>query len=133
MSSISSGASADLTSEAPDPKRWRALFVIAMAQLMVILDASIVNIALPRAGKTSVSPTLTGSGWSPPTRWRSGPAPARRSHRRLLGTQATFLLGLVGFAFASALGGLAPTAGLLFGARALQGVFAALLRRPRCR
>ena len=49
MSSISSGASADITSEAPDPKRWRALFVIAMAQLMVILDASIVNIALPSA------------------------------------------------------------------------------------
>ena len=32
---------------APDPNRWRALVVIAMAQLMVVLDASIVNIALP--------------------------------------------------------------------------------------
>ena len=34
---------------APDPRRWFALIVIAIAQLMVILDASIVNIALPQA------------------------------------------------------------------------------------
>ena len=35
--------------EVPDPRRWFALFVIAIAQLMVILDSSIVNIALPHA------------------------------------------------------------------------------------
>ena len=35
--------------ENPDPRRWRALFVIALAQLIVVLDASIVNLALPRA------------------------------------------------------------------------------------
>ena len=34
-----------------DPMRWRALFVIAIASLMVVLDASIVNIALPSAQK----------------------------------------------------------------------------------
>ena len=33
----------------PDPTRWRALSVIAIAQLMVVLDASIVNLALPSA------------------------------------------------------------------------------------
>ena len=35
--------------DVPDPRRWFALFVIAIAQLMVILDSSIVNIALPHA------------------------------------------------------------------------------------
>ena len=35
--------------ETPDPRRWFALVVIGIAQLMVILDASIVNIALPHA------------------------------------------------------------------------------------
>ena len=35
--------------DAPDPRRWWALVVIALAQLMVILDATIVNIALPSA------------------------------------------------------------------------------------
>ena len=35
------------TAVAPDPRRWKALMVIAIAQLMVVLDASIVNIALP--------------------------------------------------------------------------------------
>ncbi|HVQ86804.1 MAG TPA: MFS transporter, partial [Actinomycetes bacterium] len=49
MSQSAPDASPAVGSTAPDPKRWRALFVIAMAQLMVILDASIVNIALPSA------------------------------------------------------------------------------------
>ena len=34
----------------PDPRRWLALAVIAIAQLMIVLDVSIVNIALPEAG-----------------------------------------------------------------------------------
>lgn len=45
----------------------------------------------------------------------------------LVGRKRTFVIGLVGFAAASALGGAAASAGMLFGARALQGVFAAVL------
>ena len=43
------------------------------------------------------------------------------------GRKRMFIVGLIGFAGASALGGLAPTAGWLFAARGLQGAFAALL------
>ena len=42
-------AEKDVTKDGLDPKRWRALAVIAIAQLMVILDSSIVNIAIPSA------------------------------------------------------------------------------------
>src|SRR5664279_6032616 len=48
-----------------DPKRWLALAVIGISQLMVILDATIVNIALPRRRPISASPSPTGNGWSP--------------------------------------------------------------------
>lgn len=47
---------------APHPRRWIALAVIAVSQLMVVLDATIVNIALPQARPTWGSPTRTGSG-----------------------------------------------------------------------
>ena len=54
---------------APDPRRWAALGIIAVAQLMVVLDATIVNIALPQAQVgPGHQPTPTGSGWSPRTR-----------------------------------------------------------------
>ena len=47
MSSAAPSHSTNSELSAPDPNRWRALVVIAIAQLMVVLDASIVNIALP--------------------------------------------------------------------------------------
>ncbi|GFJ94992.1 hypothetical protein [Phytohabitans rumicis] len=51
-----------------DPKRWLALVVIAIAQLMVVLDATIVNIAMPGRRRRWRSPTPTGSGSSRRTR-----------------------------------------------------------------
>jgi len=58
--------------DTPDPRRWFALVVIGIAQLMVILDASIVNIALPHAALPKAlgglpSPRRTTSGPSRPT------------------------------------------------------------------
>jgi len=58
--------------ETPDPRRWFALVVIGIAQLMVILDASIVNIALPHASLPKAlgdwpSRRRITSGRSPPT------------------------------------------------------------------
>jgi len=47
VSSAAPSHSTNSELSAPDPNRWRALVVIAIAQLMVVLDASIVNIALP--------------------------------------------------------------------------------------
>ena len=44
-------------------RRWWILGVVGLAQLMVVLDATIVNIALPRPSTTWASPTRTGNGW----------------------------------------------------------------------
>ncbi|MCZ3389602.1 MAG: MFS transporter [Actinomycetia bacterium] len=128
MSSYSADAGPDATSEAPDPKRWRALFVIAMAQLMVILDASIVNIALPSA-QSDLGISDSDRQWvvTAYTLTFGGLLLLGGRIADYWGRKRTFIVGLLGFALASALGGLAPTAATLFGARALQGAFAALL------
>ena len=74
---------------APHPRRWIALAVIAIAQLMVVLDATIVNIALPQAqadlGITDAEPAVGGHGVHAGVRRA---AAARRPDRRLLGPQA---------------------------------------------
>ncbi|WP_327071055.1 MFS transporter [Kitasatospora sp. NBC_01302] len=109
-------------------RRWWTLAVISTAQLMVILDATIVNIALPAAQRDL--------GFSDGNRqWVvTGYALAFGSLlllggriADLFGRRATFLVGLLGFAGASALGGAAGSFELLVGARALQGLFGALL------
>lgn len=112
----------------PDPRRWRALAFIALAQLMIVLDISIVNIALPSAQQDL--------GISDGNRQWIITAYALAFGGLLLlggrisdmwGRQRTFVTGLIGFAAASALGGAALNEGMLIGARALQGVFGALL------
>jgi EmrB/QacA subfamily drug resistance transporter len=108
-------------------KRW-ALVVIAVAQLMIVLDTSVIIVALPSAqralhistadrqwvlsGYTLVFGTLLLLG---------GRLADYLGRRRML------QIGLIGFATASALGGLAQNSAMLFGARALQGAFAALM------
>lgn len=135
MSSISPDSTPSAASEtsaaapeAPDPKRWRALLVIAMAQLMVILDASIVNIALPSA-QADLGISDANRQWvvTAYTLAFGGLLLLGGRIADYWGRKRAFVVGLIGFAFASALGGLAPNAELLFAARALQGVFAALL------
>ena len=56
---------------APDPKRWKALAVLGIAYLMVVLDVSIVNVALPSIQTDLNSPPRTSSGSSAATRSRS--------------------------------------------------------------
>ncbi|UNO41495.1 MFS transporter [Streptomyces sp. MST-110588] len=116
------------TSSYVDPRRWKALIFIALAQLMVVLDATIVNIALPSA--------QTDLGISDANRQWVITAYALAFGGLLLfggrvadlwGRKRTFVIGLIGFAVASALGGAAANEGMLLGARALQGVFGALL------
>ncbi|MGK5631887.1 MFS transporter [Streptomyces sp. URMC 123] len=112
----------------PDPRRWKALAFIAIAQLMVVLDGTIVNIALPSA--------QTDLGISDANRQWVITAYALAFGGLLLfggriadlwGRQRTFVVGLIGFAVASALGGAAVNEAMLLGARALQGAFGALL------
>ncbi|MGW1639051.1 MFS transporter [Streptomyces lavendulae] len=111
-----------------DPSRWKALVFIALAQLMVVLDATIVNIALPSA--------QTDLGISDGNRQWVITAYALAFGGLLLfggriadkwGRKNAFITGLAGFALASALGGAATGEAMMLGARALQGTFGALL------
>jgi EmrB/QacA subfamily drug resistance transporter len=109
-------------------RRWRILGLVALAQLMVVLDVTIVNIALPSA--------QADLGFDPDSRQWVITAYALAFGSLLLlggkisdlvGRKWTFIAGLGGFAGASAIGGAAPSFEVLVGARALQGAFAALL------
>ena len=112
----------------PDPRRWWALTVLAAAQLMIILDASIVNIALPSAQR-ELGISNADRQWVVTAYTLSFGALLLLGGRiaDYTGRKRTFIVGLLGFAGASALGGLAPNQELLFAARALQGAFAALM------
>jgi EmrB/QacA subfamily drug resistance transporter len=116
------------TTDPHHDRRWLILVVIGIAQLLVVLDVTIVNIALPSA--------QADLGFSDDNRQWIITAYALAFGSLLLlggriadlfGRKWTFIAGLLGFAGASALGGAAQSFGLLVGARALQGVFAAML------
>ncbi|MFD7662412.1 MFS transporter [Streptomyces sp. NPDC059788] len=116
------------TAGEPDPRRWWGLVVIAVAQLMVVLDATIVNIALPSAQR-ELHMSDANRQWviTAYTLAFGGLLLLGGRIADLVGRKRAFIIGLVGFAIASALGGAASGQGLLFGARALQGAFAAVL------
>ncbi|MGC5221577.1 MFS transporter [Micromonospora sp. DT81.3] len=120
-----------MSSHTPTPTNrghWLTLAVVGLAQLMVVLDATVVNIALPSA--------QADLGFSDGQRQWIITAYSLAFGSLLLlggrlsdlmGRKRTFIIGLVGFAAASALGGASGTFELLVASRALQGAFAALL------
>jgi EmrB/QacA subfamily drug resistance transporter len=112
----------------PHPRRWIVLGVIAISQLMVVLDATIVNIALPRA-REDLGISAADQQWviTAYTLAFGGLLLLGGRIADYWGRKRTFLVGAVGFAAASALGGFAQNGAMLFGARALQGAFGALL------
>ena len=114
----------------PDPgkRRWLILAVIGVAQLMVVLDATIVNIALPSA-QQALGFSTTDREWviTAYALAFGGLLIVGGRLSDLLGRKRTFVTGLVGFAAASAAGGAAPGFATLVAARAVQGMFAALL------
>ncbi len=115
-------------SAGPDPRRWLALAVIAIAQLMIVLDASIVNIALPSA-QHALHISDANRQWVI-TAYALAFGGLLLLGGRIadfIGRKRAFVIGLVGFGLASAIGGIAQNQGELFGARALQGTFAALM------
>jgi EmrB/QacA subfamily drug resistance transporter len=121
-------AAAIATEAASASKRWWILAVLGVAQLMVVLDATVVTIALPSA--------QADLGFSDNARqWIvTGYALAFGSLlliggriADIVGRKWVLLVGLLGFALASAVGGAATSVGMLIAARAVQGVFAALL------
>jgi EmrB/QacA subfamily drug resistance transporter len=114
--------------QAPDPRRWWVLAVVGTAQLMVVLDATIVNIALPSAQRDL--------GFSDADRQWVVTAYSLAFGSLLLlggrladlfGPKRFFLAGAVGFAASSALAGAAGSFELLVTGRALQGLFGAVL------
>ena len=113
---------------APADRRWLVLVVVAIAQLMVVLDSTVVNIALPSAQQSL--------GFSNDERqWVVTAYSLAFGSLLLVGGRLgdmysrkwVFITGLIGFAFASAIGGAAISFGMLVAARALQGVFGAVL------
>jgi EmrB/QacA subfamily drug resistance transporter len=111
-----------------EPNRWAVLALLGVAQLMVVLDATIVTIALPSAQKAL--------HFSTESRQWIVTAYALAFGSLLLvggklgdlfGRKWTLVAGLVGFSIASAIGGLAQSFSVLVAARTLQGAFGALL------
>jgi EmrB/QacA subfamily drug resistance transporter len=115
----------------PDPsgrRRWLALAFVVIAQLMVVLDGTIVNVAMPAAqldlqfGDHDRQWIVTAYALAFGSLLLLGGRLAD-----LFGHKRAFIIGLAGFALASVLGGVAPSFGLLVIARAAQGAFGALL------
>jgi len=125
MSTITATNAAPATRSA---RRWLALGVLALAEFLVVLDASIVNIALPVVG-TQLGMDTVALAWVITAYvlpfggllLLGGRLADRYGHRRL------FLLGTASFVISSALAGLSVSSGMLLGARAFQGASAALL------
>lgn len=109
-------------------RRWWTLSIVALAQLMIVLDSTVVNIALPSA-QTDLGFSNGDRQWVVTAYSLAFGSLLLLGGRLsdLIGRKVTFIVGLVGFAGASALGGAAGSFELLVAARALQGAFGALL------
>jgi EmrB/QacA subfamily drug resistance transporter len=126
MSSVS--AAARQRRAAPGDHRWLILVIVAIAQLMVVLDATVVNIALPSAQHALAFPNSD-------RQWVVTAYALAFGSLLLLGgrigdmfsRKRVFITGLAGFALSSALGGAAVSFGMLVTARTLQGAFGAIL------
>jgi EmrB/QacA subfamily drug resistance transporter len=114
--------------EAADPRRWRALVVTQFAAFMVLLDVSIVNVALPSIERGLAVSAATAqwvvSGYALALGLTLVPAGRLGDS---LGRHRMFLIALAAFVVASALTGAAPSIGLLIAARLLQGVAGGML------
>jgi EmrB/QacA subfamily drug resistance transporter len=114
--------------QAHHARRWWVLAVIGVAQLMIVLDSTIMNISLPRAQR-DLGFTDGDRQWIVTAYALAFGSLLLLGGRLgdLFGRKWTFIGGLAGFAVASAVGGAAPDFAVLVSARALQGAFAALL------
>ena len=124
MTTTSMSAAAPPTTD----RRWLALVVIALAQLMTALDATIVNIALPTA-QHALDFTDSARQWVVTAYTLSFAGLLLLGGRiaDVVGRRRAFQVGLSGFALASLIAGLAPNLGVLIAGRAMQGGFAALI------
>src|SRR5690348_15233366 len=111
-----------------DRRRWLTLGVIGIAQLMIVLDVTVMNIALPSA-QHALHFTTVDRQWVVTAYTLTFGSLLLLGGRLadLLGRKTTFLAGLAGFAVVSAIGGASISFAMLITARACQGAFAALL------
>jgi len=112
----------------PDPRRWLILVVIGIAQLMVVLDMTVMNLALPSAQR-ALDFSNVDRQWIVTAYSLSFGSLLLFSGRvaDLVGRKIMFIIGLIGFAGASAVGGASVNFTMLVTARACQGVFGAML------
>jgi EmrB/QacA subfamily drug resistance transporter len=112
----------------PDPRRWWILVVIGIAQLMVVLDLTVMNLALPSA-QHALHFGNVDRQWIVTAYALSFGSLLLFCGRLadLIGRKVMFLTGLIGFAAASAVGGASVSFVMLVTSRACQGVFAAML------
>ena len=117
-----------MTESQPVTRKGLALALLAAAQFVVVLDASIVNVALPSIGR-DLDFSQENLSWvvNAYTLVFGGFLLLGGRMADLLGRRRVFTVGLILFAFASLLGGLAASEGQLIAARALQGLGAAIL------
>ena len=117
-----------MTSAAPRDRRWLALALLAMAQFVVVLDASIVNVALPSIGR-ALDISQESLSWvvNAYVLTFGGFLLLGGRLADLLGRRRVFMAGLILFAAASLAGGLANSEAMLIAARAVQGLGAAIL------
>ena len=110
------------------PNRWAVLGLVCVAQFMVILDATIVNVALPTI-ESGLHFSPTGLQWivNAYTLVFGGFLLLGGRAADLFGTQRLFIAGLVLFTGASLVNGIAASSGMLVGGRAVQGLGAALV------
>jgi EmrB/QacA subfamily drug resistance transporter len=109
-------------------RRWLALGLLCVAQFMVVLDASIVNVALPSIG-TALDFSQENLSWvvNAYVLTFGGFLLLGGRLADLLGRRRMFIAGLILFAFASLIGGFAESEGVLIAARAVQGLGAAIV------
>lgn len=111
----------------PDPRRWRALWIICLAQVMLLLDVTVVNVALPPI-QHDLGFSVTSLAWvvNGYTVTYGGLLMLGGRMGDLLGRRRMFMIGLAVFALASASAGLAQDSGVLVASRFVQGIGAAL-------
>ncbi|MEV7569105.1 MFS transporter [Streptomyces tanashiensis] len=112
----------------PAPRRWAGLAAAALAQFLVLVGSTSTNAVLPAIQADLGMPLDDLPSMALAHGVAFGALLLLGGHLTdLLGRKRAAILGLVGFAAASVLGGLAPSAAVLITANALQGAFAALL------
>jgi EmrB/QacA subfamily drug resistance transporter len=128
MATVAAGTTAAVPADALDPRRWKALGVVLIASFMILLDISIVNVAIPSVQR-DLGATYSQVQWVL-AGYQLAYAVVLITGGRLgdiFGRKRLFIVGVSGFTLASLVCGLAPSPTALIAARVLQGLMAALM------